>query len=124
MVAERIDPNGAPSAFVTPAPSAAYGAYLTKVASCMTCHGEGFSGGDIRGTPPGFPKSANLTPSGALGRWSEADFILTMRTGKDPSGHELLQEMPWMTFRNMSDEELRAIWAFLKTLPPKAYGER
>ena len=90
MVAERFDPNTFPSAVVSPAPSAVYSAYPSKVSGCAGCHGPRFLGVEIPGSPPGFPKAANLTPYGALSKWSEADFIQTIRAGRDPSGHELV----------------------------------
>jgi mono/diheme cytochrome c family protein len=124
MVAPRIDFAEAGSPPVEMGPTHDYGAYLISVAGCIGCHGPGLSGGVIPGAPPGFPQSANLTPSGEVGTWTEADFINTIRTGVNPAGHQLLEEMPWKTYRNMTDDELKALWAFIDTVPAKEAGTR
>jgi mono/diheme cytochrome c family protein len=124
MVAPRIDFANAGSEPVAMGPTLEYGAYLIDVAGCTGCHGKGLSGGVIPGGPPGFPEAANLTPSGEVGTWTEADFINTIRTGVNPAGRELLPEMPWMTYRNMTDEELQALWAYIQTVPAKEAGTR
>ena len=58
------------------------------------------------------------------GTWTEEDFINTIRTGTNPAGRELVPEMPWMTYRNMTDDELRALWAYIETVPAKEAGTR
>jgi hypothetical protein len=83
------------------------------------------SGGKIPAFPASWPPALNLTwgEGSALPYWSEEDFINTMRTGKAPGGVQLRsQYMPWTSYRHMSDDELRAVWVYLKSLPPKAYG--
>jgi mono/diheme cytochrome c family protein len=114
------------------APDAAYGRYLANhVALCADCHTprKGMQqkpdhsrlfAGDA--TPSGFPaKPANLTPDSAtgIGRWSEADFLRTLRTGINPDGDTLHSFMPWRELRRMTDDDLRAIYRYLRTLPPK-----
>jgi hypothetical protein len=48
-----------------------------------------------------------------------------MRTGITPTGRELPNEfMPWQLYDKMTDEELEALWLFLKSLPYKEYGNR
>jgi mono/diheme cytochrome c family protein len=105
-------------------PTLEYGAYLANIAGCTGCHGPGLAGGQIPGAPPDFPQSANLTPSGEVGNWTEADFINTIRTGVNPDGRQLVSEMPWMTYRNMTDDELKALWAYIHSVPPKEAGTR
>ncbi len=107
----------------SPAPAgvtAAYGGYLARVGGCMSCHGENLSGGHLQG-PPEVPPAANLTPAG-IGAWSQADFVRTMRTGIDPKGHALDPFMPWRSIGTMSDDELAALFLYLKSVPPKATG--
>ena len=70
---------------------------------------------------PGARPTANLTPTG-LGNWSEADFVRAMRTGRRPDGSAIDTSMPWPYFAQMSDVELRAIWAFLSLVPPRLSG--
>lgn len=104
--------------------TAEYGQYLAGL--CTLCHGPGFSGGPIPGTPPEDPPALNLTPAGALQYWTFDDFLTAMRTGKTPGGRQLREEyMPYQTlFGDMTDEEWEAIWLYLQTLPPKEFGNR
>jgi hypothetical protein len=65
-----------------------------------------------------MPAGPNLTSSGELVGWSEADFIQAMRTGVNPNGHKLNPEfMPWDKYANMTDEELKSLWLYLQSLP-------
>ena len=124
-----------PSASVTAPPRAAnaqYGSYLAQHAGlCADCHtprgglqsqpdrSRLFAG--MAHPPKEFPaKPTNLTPDAdtGIGRWSEADFIQTIRTGTRLNGELLKPFMPWRQIRRMSDDDLRAIYAFLRTLPP------
>ncbi len=104
--------------------TAEYGEYLAGL--CSLCHGPGFSGGPIPGTPPDDPPALNLTPAGELKGWSFEDFLTAMRTGVTPSGRQLRDEfMPYEAiFADMTDEEWEAIWLFLQSLPPTEYGNR
>jgi cytochrome c553 len=103
--------------------SSEYGAYLTLSAGCPSCHGPGLSGGPVPQTPPGTVLAANLTPLG-LGTWSDADFLKVMRTGARPDGRRIDTIMPWPYYAQMSDDELRAIWRFLQSVPPRTTGSR
>jgi cytochrome c553 len=95
--------------------TAEYGKYLAQ--GCTGCHGGNFAGQHVPGTPPEFKDAANLTPAN-LGAWQETDFLRAMREGTRPDGSKLDEFMPWKTFAKMSDVELRALWAYLRTLPP------
>ncbi|MEZ4707825.1 MAG: cytochrome c [Caldilineaceae bacterium] len=97
-------------------PSAVYGEYLAATASCGSCHGEELTGNPGTDSPPG----PNLTPGGALASWTEADFITALRTGQTPDGRELSAEMPWRGYAQMTETELRALWAYLQTLEAQA----
>jgi mono/diheme cytochrome c family protein len=111
----------APQAGVTKA----YGEYLTI--SCKVCHGLTMSGGIIPGMPADWPPAPNLTPGSgsALPSWTEAGFIATIRTGTTPNGKQLRsQYMPWTSYQYMNDDELRAVWLYLQSLPPLDYGNR
>ncbi|HEX7051284.1 MAG TPA: c-type cytochrome [Longimicrobiales bacterium] len=101
--------------------TAEYGAYLTHIAGCVGCHGPDLSGGPAPGAPPGTPPAQDLTPAG-IGSWTEQDFFHAIRLGQRPDGSAIDTFMPWLTFRNMTDDELRAIWLYLKTLPPSGAG--
>ncbi|MDB4947772.1 MAG: Cytochrome c class [Gemmatimonadetes bacterium] len=101
-------------AVIPPGVSVERGRYRTRL--CTICHAS-----DLGGLSPGFSLSpgSNLTPSGDLGGWTEAGFVHTMRTGETPSGRKLdANHMPWPTFKDLSDEDMRSIWAYLHSLPP------
>ncbi len=69
--------------------------------------------------PWGISYAANLTPDPATGLWSEASFIKTMRTGKRRGhGRALLPPMPWQEIARLPEEDLKAIYAYLASLPP------
>lgn len=115
--AEVIDHNRAAPVSVPAEASVEFGAYLAT--SCNGCHGENLAGGPVPFSPPDRPWSANLTPSGELGRWTLNDFKNTLRTGVTPSGRQLdSQDMPWPLTSHMTDTELEALWLYLQSLPP------
>jgi hypothetical protein len=71
--------------------------------------------------PWGVSFTANLTPDveTGLGRWTETDFIRTIRTGRHMGrGREVLPPMPVMVYNNYTDGDLKAIFAYLRTIPP------
>lgn len=71
--------------------------------------------------PWGYSVAPNLTPDQATGigtRYNEASFITTMRTGKKPNGTQILPPMPSDVYQNMTDDDLKAIFAYLRTLKP------
>lgn len=117
-----------------------YGRYLTEIAGCMGCHTKA----DRRGLPVGAPyaggrefpvpapgggtvRSANLTPHdrAGLGRWTKQAFVERFRTRAveavaeqpiEPGGYNSV--MPWWAWARMSDDDLGAIYDFLRSLPP------
>ena len=119
LPAELIDHTAPRPTVPAPGVTAEYGQYLAV--GCTGCHGENGAGGPIPGGPPDWPPAANLTPTGNLANWTEAEFISTLRTGVTPEGHELKAEyMPWPTIGRLTDDELKALWLYLKTLPAPA----
>ena len=71
--------------------------------------------------PWGVSFTANLTPDieTGLGRWSEADFMRTIRTGQHMGrGREVLPPMPIAVYNHFTDRDLKAIYAYLRTIPP------
>ncbi|HYH15460.1 MAG TPA: c-type cytochrome [Flavisolibacter sp.] len=73
--------------------------------------------------PWGISYAANITPDSAtgIGAWTEEQFIKTMRTGKHlgaPNGRPILPPMPWQFIAKMTDEDLSAVYAYLKSIPP------
>ena len=121
LAAEVIDHANVKPAVVTIGVNADYGRYVA--ASCTGCHGANFAGGRIAAGPPEWPPASNLTPhaDGRIRAWSEADFIAALRTGRRPDGSAIDPAMP-RAFGGLDDTEMRAVWAFLKTLPAAATG--
>jgi hypothetical protein len=72
--------------------------------------------------PWGVSYAANLTSDATgIGNWNEAQFILALREGKSKglaNSRPLLPPMPWQMFRHFTDDEIKAIFAFLKTTKP------
>ena len=115
---EEIDHTGVRLATTPAVGTPDFGPYLVSIAGCRSCHGSNLAG--AKSGDPSSPPAPNLTPAGELGAWSQQDFVNTLRTGTTPSGHKLSDQMPWMYFRNGTDEELAAIYAYLKTVPAVA----
>jgi mono/diheme cytochrome c family protein len=103
-----------------PGETVEYGKYLAR--TCTLCHGTKLNGQTIS---EGGPKylAPNLTPGGELAHWSEKAFMKTLRMGVTPGGHQLKEIMPWKYFGQMTDDELRAVWMYLQSLPPLPQGK-
>ncbi|NQU29653.1 MAG: cytochrome c [Anaerolineae bacterium] len=108
LTAENIDHTGprpeAPKAGV----SEPYGKYLVDTFGCATCHGSELSGG--KGPEPGSPPGPNLTPNGNLEHWTESVFIESVR-------NRTSEWMPFESMAKMNDDELKAVWVYLQSLP-------
>ena len=97
--------------------SVAYGEYLVSTNDCRECHGHDLAGTEYP-DPTVYLITPNITPGGEVGFWSEADFINTIRTGVNPGKHQLDNEhMPWETYKLFTDDELKAIYMYLQSLP-------
>jgi len=116
----------------------AYGKYLVNAGACMECHtqvekgqiikGKEYSGGRLFALPDGkTTSSANLTPDKetGIGNWTEEMFIDIFHSRSDstilntklkPSDYNTI--MPWTMYGSMKEEDLKAIFAYLKTLKP------
>jgi len=102
------------------AASVEMGNHIAQV--CRGCHGEHLSGGKVAGDP-NMPIVANITPhETGLKGWTEADFFRALREGKRKDGTGILPQMPWKVYGQMKDVELKALWAFLQTVPPLSKG--
>ena len=107
LPASVIDHTASPSPAPEVGVTVEYGAYLASF--CSACHGSDISGGF----------GPNITPGSAPGGWSEADFINTLRTGVTPEGRQLNpDDMPWKDLGNMTDDELKAVWLYIQSVPP------
>lgn len=120
---EKID-HTKPAPARVPSDLHSQGEYIAK--TCAGCHGAGLAGGKIPGAPPSWPAAANLTsaPDGVMTRYTSPEqFREMMRSGRRVDGTPVAV-MPFESLRAMSDDELNALFGFLKTLQPKASGTR
>jgi mono/diheme cytochrome c family protein len=105
------------------------GKYLATAGNCISCHtrpgGEPFAGGLPFAAPMGLGTlhSTNITPDPdtGIGKWTEADFIKAMHEGVAPGGEHLFPAFPYTSFTKVSDDDVKAIYAYLKTIAPVKY---
>ena len=103
----------------------ARGAYLANAAECEACHtdkehhGQPYAGGRALATPFGTFYSPNITPDPetGIGSWSEAQFLRALRLGVRPDGANYFPVFPYPSFTKITDEDARAIKAYLFSLP-------
>jgi mono/diheme cytochrome c family protein len=124
-VPEPITASVAPPDQSTPV---ARGAYLVKMGDCVDCHtpsekgqpiaGLEFAGGFVLKEPTGTVASANITPDpSGIPYYDENLFIHAMREGK-VGARQLNASMPWWFYGKMTDDDLKAVFAYLRTLKP------
>jgi mono/diheme cytochrome c family protein len=89
--------------------SADYGQFMVSFLDCKSCHGEDLNGG----TSPIGQKGPSLR---LVMGWSQDEFITTLRTGVDPTGHDLSPFMPWRSTGRLDDVELSALYLYLVSL--------
>src|SRR5919201_963419 len=100
------------------------GRELAAIGNCNDCHttrgAKNFAGGRSVVTPFGTIFSSNITPDPetGIGRWSEAAFRRVMLVGVDREGRHLYPTFPYDHFTNVSDEDDRALYAYLMTREP------
>jgi hypothetical protein len=102
--------SGHPQQMVLPPPPAPNGPWLMSAAATNTA----WAG------PWGVSYTANLTPDAAtgLGQWTEQEFVAAMRSGRHRGrGRQILPPMPWQGVGQATDEDLGAIFAFLRSIP-------
>jgi mono/diheme cytochrome c family protein len=96
----------------------ARGAYLAKAADCVACHsvpnGKPFAGGLPMSMPMGKIYTTNITPDPqvGIGRYTEADFIRAVREGVAKDGRNLYPAMPYPSYAKVSDDDMRALYAY------------
>ena len=115
-----IDHDGPRPVSPQPGVTVEYGKYLAT--TCTLCHGENLNGQTVREGPNVYV-ALNLTRGGEMKGWSEEQFIATMRSGVTPGGHKLIDFMPWKYFGQMTDDELKAVWIYLQSLPALEQGK-
>jgi cytochrome c553 len=106
------------------------GKYIAALAVCEDCHTPrddknqpmedmAFAGGGVVRIEGNAPiTTANLTPApDGISYYTEQTFVEALRTGR-VRGRQLSNVMPWQFYRNMTDEDLKALFAYLKTVQP------
>jgi len=134
----NVPQQAMPPAKGLPAPSqsdkVAYGGYIVKsLAHCFECHttpdakgvpnfanGLGAGGFEIQLAPGMVVHTANITsdPETGIGKWSDADIKKAITEGLTPTGGHLSPPMPFPFFKNMTPEDLDAVVAYVRTIPP------
>jgi mono/diheme cytochrome c family protein len=104
------------------------GQYVSKAAGCLGCHTEErdnaqpYAGGRALKTPFGTFYGPNITPhpETGIGRWTEQDFVRALRHGRRPDGAHYFPAFPYPSFTRINDQDLRDLWAYLRSLPPSS----
>jgi cytochrome c5 len=126
-----------PAGSVPPPDRAGHGEYLVTMGSCAECHtqqvhgqpveGKSFAGGRVFKMPWGTVVTANITPDidTGIGKWSEDYFLKKfaeyhdyVRNGSPKCGPDAFTVMPWLGFSQLPDDDLKAIYAYLRKLTP------
>ena len=103
------------------------GRYLAAAGDCVSCHtrpgGAPFAGGLPFTTPLGTIYSSNITPDTqtGIGSWSAADLRLAMQRGVARNGSHLFPVFPYTSFTKVSDADILALYAYLRTVPAVHY---
>ena len=108
------------------------GEYLYRAAGCEGCHtdakhnGKPLAGGNALATAFGTFYTPNITSDKetGIGRWSEQDFIRALRAGVSPSGDHYYPVFPYPSYTKLNDDDVRALWAYLKAQPPVKQANR
>lgn len=101
------------------------GEYVARLSDCVACHSlpgkAPFAGGLEMATPLGNIHATNVTPdpTHGIGRYSLADFDRAVRHGVAPGGRRLYPAMPYPSYAKLSDDDVRALYAFfMKGIQP------
>jgi mono/diheme cytochrome c family protein len=125
-----IAPIEPPAKASFPAALIAKGKVLAGAGYCMVCHtapgGKPFAGGYGLRTPFGTIYSTNITPDPqtGIGRWSLEAFTRAMHQGVSRDGSHLFPAFPYDHFTKVSDEDVKALYAYLMTRPPVSASAR
>lgn len=120
--------EAAPAAAAPEDPLVAKGKYLATIGDCISCHtrpgGEAFAGGLPLKTPFGTIYTANITQDkeSGIGNWTEEQLARAMHEGVADDGDHLYPAFPYTSYTKVTDEDVHAIFAYLKTIKPVAYS--
>jgi cytochrome c553 len=106
----EITPHDATRTVRQPGVSVQYGQYLATIGGCRSCHGQQLAG-------DANPDAPDITV-GRLAAWTEEDFFRALREGRRPDRSAIDPvKMPWVRSGLMTDDEIRAVWTYLRSLP-------
>ena len=128
LIRSAPEPVTAPVNSPTPSEQLKYGEYLVTIGGCSGCHtpqvhgqeipGMRFAGGNVMNGPWGNVATANITSDASgIGYYDEALFLQVMRTGYIKA-RELKSIMPYEEYKNLTDDDLKAMYAYMRTLQP------
>lgn len=106
------------------------GEYLARIGNCAGCHtapgGEPYAGGRPLASPFGTFYAPNITPdpSTGIGRWSAEQFWGALHEGERPDGTALYPACPYPSYTRVRREDVAAIHAYLRTIPPVQREDR
>ena len=121
---DTIAPAAAPARASFDPVLIAKGAQLSAIGNCQVCHsaerGKSFAGGRPLETPFGTIYATNITPEPdtGIGRWPEEAFRRALREGVDREGRHLYPAFPYEYYTRLTDEDIRALYAFIMTREP------
>jgi len=117
------------SALGSHTPDLVNGRTMFLIGGCSSCHAvpkqpdrARLGGGLVLGSPFGTFYVPNISshPKDGIGGWTEAQFVTAMTKGTSPGGAHLFPAFPYTSYRNMTFDDLRDLFAYLKTLPAVA----
>jgi mono/diheme cytochrome c family protein len=110
-------------------PNLANGLEMFNAGGCSSCHAvpnqpdrQKLGGGLAIPSPFGTFYAPNISPdpNDGIGRWSEADFVTALMKGTSPNGLHYFPAFPYTSYQHARLEDVRDLFAYLKTLPPLA----
>jgi len=119
-----IDPGKAATQETPDPDMVARGSYLARAADCMPCHTSArdktYAGGLRMNTPFGVMYSPNITPDRetGIGAWTFDEFKKALHSGIRADGRFLYPTMPFDAFTKISEDDLKALWSYIRSLPP------
>ena len=125
--ATALAAEGSDAAGVIRNASVEQGRYLAAAGNCLSCHtrpgGAPFSGGVPFATPLGTLYSTNITPDAhtGIGEWTAVDLRRALQQGTSRDGSHLFPAFPYPAFTKLSDADVAALYAFLRTVPAVSY---
>lgn len=108
----------------------ARGAYVARLAGCITCHTDGKSGGAVLAggaainTDFGSFYAPNITPhpDDGIGDWTLAEFSRALTAGESPEGQHYFPSFPYTFYTRLTDQDVVDLWAAVGSVPPVAGG--